>query len=139
MTLFAYRSTSGTKVPAPSDFRDLLDSILQLDAESIRTLDDLISLRRRHDQLPLDSSEQRDIAAQMVSVASDLEDRYQDLDTHYGWVLACDHALVNKVLRSYFGESEKTEYWLITANVIMENTRSTLRAIIAGFGEGSVN
>jgi hypothetical protein len=125
-------------LPAPSDFRDLVDVIIKLDADSIRTLDDLMSLSRRHDRLPPDSSEQRDIAAQMVSMANGLEHQYQELDTHYGWVLASDHALVNKVLRSYLGENERVEYWLITVTVLMENTRSTLRAIVAGFGEGSV-
>jgi hypothetical protein len=138
MDSLANLETSSTRFSPASDFSDLVDSILQLNVASIQTHTQLIPLRRRHDrlQVPSGSSERRVIAAQIVSMARVLENQYQELDKHYGWVLASDHALVGKVLRSYFGENE-VGHWLSKVNVHMAKTRSTLREIIVQFGEGA--
>jgi hypothetical protein len=126
---------SSTEVPAPSDFRDLVDCILQLNLASTDAFHELASLQHRPKELAPGSPERREIATRIVSVASGLESQYQELDAHYGWVLASDHALVNEVLRSYFGRNEKAERWLRRMNVEMANCRSSLREIIQRFGD----
>jgi hypothetical protein len=117
----------------PSDFKDLVDCILKLNVASAHTFRQLASLLHRLNDITSGPHEQREIATQIVSSASGLETQYQELDAHYGWVLASDHALVHNVLRSYFGDNEGAERWLRTVDVEMAGRRSALCEILQRF------
>ena len=119
----------------PSDFKDLVDCILKLNLASAHIFSELASLQHRLNKISSGPYEQREIATQIVSLGSGLEAQYQELDTHYGWVLASDNALVHKVLQSYFGDNEGAERWLRTVNVEMADRRSALCEILRRFEE----
>jgi hypothetical protein len=116
----------------PSEFRDLVDEIVRVNVASTHVFGELALLQCRIQELALGSREQQGITVRILSMASDLERQYQKLDTHYGWVLASDHAHVSRVLCSYFGEDE-AERWLGWVNAEMAESRSTLREIFERF------
>ena len=60
-------------------------------------------------------------------MAADMEKQYQQIDRHYGWVLAIDHALVNEVLRSRFERKFDGETWL---NITIEELKATRRLVV---------
>jgi hypothetical protein len=120
--------------PEPSDFRDLVECIIELNNEGIRVIGEIALLQCGLKELAPDSCERRDVATQIVSMASDLERQYRELDTHYGWVLASDHAHVSKVLRWYFGENAKIGRSMSGVNAKIANDRSALRLVVDVYG-----
>jgi hypothetical protein len=127
------QTSSTCSVPA-SDFRDLIDCILQLNIVNIRVFSEIALLQWRLEEFAFGSCERRDIATQIVSMASFLERHYRELDTHYGWVLASDHALVSKVLRSYFGENAEIGRSMSRLNAKIADDRSALTLVVDVYG-----
>jgi hypothetical protein len=126
--------TMDVSAPEPSDFRDLVECIIELNNENIRVIGEIALLQWGLKELAPDSCERRDVATQIVSMASDLERQYRELDTHYGWVLASDHALVSKVLRWYFGENAKIGRSMSGVNAKIANDRTALRLVVDVYG-----
>lgn len=70
----------------PSDYDELTHLISRLNNDATRILHDL---RRKPNAIPI---------AQLSSHYEDLMERYRQLDTHYGWVLASDREHITKAL-----------------------------------------
>jgi hypothetical protein len=130
MSFPSHYPASDVSAPEPSDFRDLVECIVQLNLVNIRVFSEILLLQCRVKELSPGSHEQRDIASQIVSMANDLERQYRELDTHYGWVLASDHALVSKVLRFYFGENAEIGRSMSTVNAKVADDRSALTLVV---------
>ncbi|EOA84083.1 uncharacterized protein SETTUDRAFT_33087 [Exserohilum turcica Et28A] len=96
---------------APSDFKDLLDAALKLHAESTCFLQEtrFFSTATKED---LDqSTNKRLLTTHLVKVAKALVKRHEDLNTHYGWVLASDRSCVDKALRSVCTADGEPREW----------------------------
>jgi hypothetical protein len=82
------------QLPA-SDFKDLLMSLQQLEAPTDELLRQVGS-----------SPTSRKGVQELLEQTRCLERRYADIDTHYGWVLASDRALVARVFGSDVVDAE---------------------------------
>jgi hypothetical protein len=87
-----------------SEFEELINKICDLKGKGPGCLKEVDSLHQRFLDATLGTAERSDAGERVCNIAADMERQYQQIDTHYGWVLASDHALVNKVLASYFKE-----------------------------------
>jgi hypothetical protein len=120
---------SGTDEPCErpcSEFEDLINKICELEEKAKGCLKEIGSLYQRFMDANPGTAERSDAGQRVWNIAADMEGRYQQIDTHYGWVLASDHALVNKVLSSYFGEETDGKVWLRRAIRKLKNIRLSL-------------
>lgn len=112
----------------PSDFRDLVDTILQLDAASACFLKDLNLLC--DDKIQSSAVANRAVMRYISEMATDLERQYSELNTHYGWVLASDYMHVNGCLRSLFKKDVDGKDWFKEVFERQAATRSALKEMI---------
>jgi hypothetical protein len=84
------------KVLPPSDFRDLLISILDLEQDTDKFIRYISLLQTSFNMADRCSSAQLSIVEQILGDIDCQEKRHSELDTCYGWVLASDNACVAK-------------------------------------------
>lgn len=122
---------------AATDFKDLIDSMQTLET----TTKDFI--REDHtwehtDAAPYCSETQWSTVEQRLKIVRRLETEFQELDSHYGWVLASDYALVAKVIAQQAGEGVDARDWMKNVYERHVKTRSelaVLREILCDFVE----
>lgn len=110
-----------------SEFEGLVKAISELENRIVSYLEELNSLYARFTQTTPGTTEECDTEARMSKMAADMERQYQQIDRHYGWVLAIDHALVNEVLRSRFGRKIDGETWL---KITIEERKAIRRLLV---------
>src|SRR4051794_16704387 len=111
-----------------SDFRDLVDTILRLDAASACFLKDLNSLC--DSKKSSDVAAHRDVMKYTLEMATGLERQYSELNTHYGWVVASDYIHVNTVLHSLSKKDIIGKEWFKEVSQRQTATRTALREVI---------
>ncbi|EMD92488.1 hypothetical protein COCC4DRAFT_37930 [Bipolaris maydis ATCC 48331] len=109
-------------IPA-SDFKDLLTVALDLHTFSLDFLN--IILIPRED----DYHEPRDMHP--LATAKGLLIDYDDLDREYGWVLASDHASVDRVLSRFCKAGRKPSEWFKEFVAELESVRGLLEKEVA--------
>lgn len=109
-----------------SEFEDLVNAISDLKGRIIGSLEELNSLYGNFAEAAPGTKKEHEAVAKMSTIATDMEMRYQQIDTHYVWVLASDHTLVNKVLCSRFGKEIDGRTWLKRAIKKLKTTRRLL-------------
>lgn len=125
---------------AASDFRDLLDSIEFLDTATTHFLKIQLPTRQGIITAATHCKEHCDIARGHLETIKDLQQAYQDLDTHYGWVLAGDRVLVARVVGPRVGGEEKTQAWMKNTVERYMKTKSVLeelKTVLGGCAPGS--
>jgi hypothetical protein len=109
-----------------SEFEDLINKICELEKKGPGCLKEVDPLYQRFMDATPGTAERSNAGQRVWNIAADMEGQCRQIDTHYGWVLASDHALVNKVLSSYFGEETDGKVWLRRAIRRLKNIRLTL-------------
>jgi hypothetical protein len=110
-----------------SEFEDLVNAISDLKSKIISSLEELHSLYDNFRQATPGTKEERGAVTEMSKIGTDMERQYQQIDSHYGWVLASDQTLVNEVLRSRFRKEIDGRIWLKRAIKKLEVTRRVLK------------
>lgn len=72
------------------------------------------------------TAEERDPVERVWKIVANMERWYQEIDAHYGWVMASDCELRDKVRRSYFGMEIEGKGWLKRSINRLRNTRRIL-------------
>ncbi|KAL6706281.1 hypothetical protein ACN47E_005571 [Coniothyrium glycines] len=108
---------------APSDFKDLLASLLSLEESTTRFTTDWESLQAQlsskaaaaddndNDNDYVDDAT-RDILHKQLHSAQNLLAGFHDLDTHYGWVLASDYSFVARALDPRARSEDAARRWV---------------------------
>jgi hypothetical protein len=111
------------EVLPPSDFKDLLIAILDLEQDTDEFIRQISLLQASFNMAVRRSSAQLRIAEQILGDIDCQEKRYSELDTHYGWVLASDYACVAKA----FGQD----------GVAVEDARAWINGVCGKYGKMS--
>jgi hypothetical protein len=98
-----------------SEFEDLVDTISEIKGKILSCLEELNLLYSQFMQATPGTREEQIAGARISKIAANMQRQVQQIDTHYGWVLASDHALVDEVLRSRFGRTVDDRRWLKNA------------------------
>lgn len=98
-----------------SEFEDLVDTISEIKGKILSCLEELNLLYSQFMQATPGTIEEQIAGARISKIAANMQRQIQQIDTHYGWVLASDHALVDEVLRSRFGRTVDGRRWLKNA------------------------
>jgi hypothetical protein len=132
-----FKSSDVNLLP-PSDFKDLLVSILKFEESSDRFRLQLSPMQTSLSQAEQHTSLQLSVAQQILEEANRLLHKHDDLERHYGWALAGDFDHVGRVLGT--GREERgreARQWMIdvcgrfvSARVGLEELRLTLRRLI---------
>jgi hypothetical protein len=127
----------------PSDFKDLLISVRQLEGATDRFRLQLSLMQTSLGQAGQNTSMQLSIAEHILDEANRLLQKYDNLDRHYGWVLARDSDHVARVMGQN-GEQRgrEAQQWMndicgrfVSARDGLEELRETLRTLIDGLNE----
>ncbi|KAF7680294.1 hypothetical protein GT037_001945 [Alternaria burnsii] len=98
-----------------SEFEDLIETISELKGKILSCLEKLNLLCSQFMQATPGTREGQIAGARMSKIAANMQRQIQQIGTHYGWVLASDHALVDEVLRSHFVRTVDSRRWLKNA------------------------
>jgi len=109
-----------------SEFKCLVHKISELKAKILGCLEEVDSLCHRFVEATPGTAEERESVERVREIVADMERRYQEIDTHYGWVLASDRELRDEVLSSYFGKKIDGKVWLRRSIRGLKHTRRIL-------------
>ncbi|KAI4714122.1 hypothetical protein J4E89_001572 [Alternaria sp. Ai002NY15] len=109
-----------------SEFEELVNKISELKAKIPGCLEEVDSLCHNFVEATPGTAEERDAVERVRKIVADIENRYQEIDTHYGWVLASDRELRDEVLSSYFGKKLDGKVWLKRSIRMLKQTRRIL-------------
>ena len=109
-----------------SEFEDLVHKINELKRTISGKLEEVDALCHRFMEATPSTAEKHESVKRVLEVVADMETRYQEIDTHYGWVLASDRELRDEVLSSYFGKKIDGKVWLRRSIRGLKHTRRIL-------------
>jgi len=109
-----------------SEFEDLVHKISELKAKIPGCLEEVDSLCHRFVEATPGTAEERESVERVREIVADMERRYQEIDTHCGWVLASDRELRDEVLFLYFGKKPDGKVWLKRSIKMLKKTRRIL-------------
>jgi len=109
-----------------SEFGDLVNMITELKEKVTGCLEEVDALCHRFTEATPGTAEERQSVERVREIVADMERRYQEIDTHYGWVLASDRELRDEVLYSYFGKRLDGKVWLKRSIRMLKKTRRIL-------------
>ena len=108
-----------------SEFEDLVHKISELKQTISGKLEEVDALCHRFVEATQGTTEERETVERVREIVADMERRYQEIDAHYGWVLASDRELRDEVLCLYFGKKLDGKVWL-KRSIRMLKTRRIL-------------
>jgi len=109
-----------------SEFEDLVHKISELKAKILGCFEEVDSLCHRFVEATPGTAEERESVERVREIVADMERRYQEIDTHYGWVLASDREFRDEVLCLYFGKMLDGKVWLKRSIRMLKKTRRIL-------------
>ena len=109
-----------------SNFEDLVNKISEITEKTPGCLEEVDSLCHRFMEATPGTAEERDSIKRVWDIVSDMERRYLEIDTHYGWVLASDRELRDEVLCLFFGKKLDGKVWLKRSIRMLKKTRRIL-------------
>jgi len=109
-----------------SDFEDLVYKISEIKEKTPRCLEEVNSLCHRFVEATPGTAEERESVERVREIVADMERLYQEIDIHYGWVLASDRELRDEVLCLYFGKKLDGKVWLKRSIRMLKKTRRIL-------------
>jgi hypothetical protein len=98
-------------IPA-SDFEDLLLAIICLERTAESLIESLSMTKALFDITHPIKETQFATSRHYLAAFEALEKKYQELDTHYGWVLASDYALVGAVVSRTVCTEDEPDEWM---------------------------
>jgi len=126
MTMIREDQACEARGNSSSEFEDLVDKISELKRTISGKLEEVDALCHRFMEATPDTAEERESVERVWEIVADMERRYQEIDTHYGWVLASDRELRDEVLCLHFGRKLDGKVWLKRSIRMLKKTRRIL-------------
>lgn len=111
-----------------SDFKDFIDSMQTLYTTSAKFIRDQKDWEGTSTP-SYRSKRQCNTAEQRLDIIKRLEKDFQELDSHYGWVLASDHALVARAIAQQAGIEIDAKGWMKKVYKTYVTTRKELSGL----------
>ncbi|USP73058.1 uncharacterized protein yc1106_00332 [Curvularia clavata] len=113
----------------PSDFKDLVDAAIRLHTDSLRFLQEINCFSAPDNYDSHETEDEHRITECQVTMARDLVKRHDDLGRHYGWVLAGDHASVDKALSGMCKTEKRPSEWFKEKSSELEGLHTMLKLL----------